>query len=107
VFLDRRGRPWTKQTIKDSLSSAKKRAGLAAVPYRFHDARHAYGTQLAEANLELPVIAALLGHKDLKSSQRYLHPRLHVAVAQARAKLEPEPAAPAAVADGDPSRRAP
>jgi len=88
VFLDRRGRPWTKQTIKDQWAAAKRRAGLSSVAFRFHDLRHAHGTAMAEANLELPVIAAMLGHKDLKSSQRYLHPRAEVLVERARAALE-------------------
>jgi len=93
VFLDRRGHPWTKQTIKDQWAAAKRRAGLSAVAFRFHDLRHAHGTAMAEANLELPVIAAMLGHKDLKSSQRYLHPRSEVLVERARAALEARPVA--------------
>lgn len=100
VFLDRRGRPWTKQTIKDNWAAAKRRAGLAGVAFRFHDLRHAHGTAMAEANLELPVIAAMLGHRDLKSSQRYLHPRAEVLVERARAALEAKPLVIAGPVDG-------
>lgn len=38
-----------------------------------HDTRHSYGTRLADAGLNLHDRMALMGHKDLRSGQRYTH----------------------------------
>lgn len=46
--------------------------GLRPTP---HDLRHTYGTRLAEDGVPPHEIMALMGHADLKSVQRYLHPR--------------------------------
>ncbi len=41
--------------------------------YRVHDIRHSFGSALAHQGVPLPVIAAVLRHKDLKSTSGYLH----------------------------------
>lgn len=38
-----------------------------------HDCRHGYGSKLADAGLELHDRMALMGHSDVRSSQRYTH----------------------------------
>lgn len=38
-----------------------------------HDMRHTYGTRMADAGLELHDRMALMGHKDVRSGQRYTH----------------------------------
>lgn len=38
-----------------------------------HDCRHTYGTRLADAGLPLHDRMALMGHKDVRSGQRYTH----------------------------------
>jgi len=38
-----------------------------------HDCRHTYGTRLADAGLEQHDRMALMGHKDVRSAQRYTH----------------------------------
>lgn len=46
-------------------------AGLAGV--RLHDLRHTYASFGAAGGLSLPLIAAILGHKDVKTTQQYAH----------------------------------
>jgi site-specific recombinase XerD len=38
-----------------------------------HDLRHSFASAGAAGGLSLPVIGALLGHKDPKTTQRYAH----------------------------------
>jgi integrase len=46
-------------------------AGLPNV--RLHDLRHTFASFGAAGGLSLPLIAALLGHKDVKTTQQYAH----------------------------------
>lgn len=49
----------------------RKEAGLEDV--RLHDLRHSFASFGISAGLSLPVIGALLGHKDVTTTQRYAH----------------------------------
>lgn len=40
---------------------------------RLHDLRHNYASVLANSGYDLPVIGALLGHRDVKTTSRYAH----------------------------------
>ncbi|MBA3067439.1 MAG: site-specific integrase [Hyphomonas sp.] len=40
---------------------------------RLHDLRHSFASFGISAGLSLPVIGALLGHKDVSTTQRYAH----------------------------------
>ncbi|MEV4846099.1 site-specific integrase [Micromonospora matsumotoense] len=66
-------------------------AGLADPQPTPHDLRHGYGTRLANEGVPVHEIMALMGHEDLRSSQRYLHAgedrfaRARAAIARARA----------------------
>lgn len=46
-------------------------AGLAAV--RLHDLRHTYASFAVAGGLSLPMIGAILGHRDVKTTQQYAH----------------------------------
>ncbi len=46
-------------------------AGLTDV--RLHDLRHSVASIAASGGASLPLIGALLGHRDVKSTQRYAH----------------------------------
>ena len=64
------------------LTAASRRAGLDP-PIRPHQLRHACGSNLADAGGGIDVVADLLGHASVSSSQVYMHPdpaRLRAAV---------------------------
>jgi site-specific recombinase XerD len=64
--------------------------GLADPQPTPHDVRHTYGTRLADAGLEQHDRMALMGHRDVRSAQRYVHSgdtrfdRARAALARAR-----------------------
>jgi integrase len=49
----------------------RKKAGLANV--RLHDLRHTFASVAAASGLSLPIIGALLGHKQTQTTARYAH----------------------------------
>jgi integrase len=53
------------------LEGIRRRANLHNV--RLHDLRHSFASAGAAGGLSLPLIGALLGHKDTKTTQRYAH----------------------------------
>ena len=56
---------------KNSFRTACDTAGLT--DFRFHDLRHSAGTRLAEAGVNIVVIAEILGHGSLTMTKRYTH----------------------------------
>jgi integrase len=48
-------------------------AGLARQGLSFYSLRHTFASDLATAGVPLTKIAALMGHTDLRSTQRYAH----------------------------------
>ncbi len=60
-----------------SFNRAVKRAGLDNLPgagkLRIHDLRHLCGTFLVMNGVDLETIRSVLGHRDLSTTQRYLH----------------------------------
>jgi integrase/recombinase XerD len=76
------GAPMRPGAIGDLLAAASRRAGLAAAVSP-HQLRHAFGSNAADAGCGIDVVADLLGHASVSSSQVYLHPdpaRLRAAV---------------------------
>jgi len=67
------GAPVRPDAINELLRACSARAGLevAVAP---HQLRHAFGSNVADAGGALDVIADLLGHRSVASSQVYLHP---------------------------------
>ena len=60
-----------------SFDRAVRRAGLDKLPgagkLRIHDLRHLCGTFLVMNGVDLETIRSVLGHRDLSTTQRYLH----------------------------------
>jgi integrase/recombinase XerD len=76
------GAPMRPGAIGGLLAAASRRAGLATAVTP-HQLRHAFGSSAADAGCGIDVIADLLGHASVTSSQVYLHPdpgRLRAAV---------------------------
>lgn len=57
--------------IKNAFKTALTEAGIVGL--RFHDLRHTAGTRMADANVPIAVIADILGHKDIRTTMRYVH----------------------------------
>jgi integrase len=57
--------------LKRPWASLSKHAGIEGV--RLHDLRHTFASVGAGSDLGLPIIGALLGHADAKTTQRYAH----------------------------------
>jgi integrase/recombinase XerD len=94
LFRRPTGAPMRLDAINDLLAAASRRAGIDP-PIRPHQLRHAFGSN-SDAGTGIDVIASLLGHSWVSSSQAYVHPdpaRLREAVDRV-----PSPLADAAVA---------
>jgi integrase/recombinase XerD len=82
LFRGKLGAPMRPDAIGELMAAASRRAGLD-VAVRPHQLRHAYGSNVADAGAGIDVVADLLGHAAVSSSQVYLHPnssRLRAAV---------------------------
>ncbi|HKE13294.1 MAG TPA: site-specific integrase, partial [Kofleriaceae bacterium] len=94
LVLTVNGHAITKRTAMDKRTRAAcKRAGVDAV--NFHQLRHTAGSHLAK-RVALPIVGAVLGHADPKTTQRYAHhdtaalakdPRLHLSFAPPAGEL--------------------
>jgi integrase len=63
------GRPYT--SIFSAWNAARKRAGLAEV--RIHDLRHSFASALVNQGRSLYEVQKILGHSQIKTTQRYAH----------------------------------
>jgi integrase/recombinase XerD len=67
------GAPMRLDAINELLAAASRRAGIDP-PVRPHQLRHAFGSNVADAGTGIDVVASLLGHSWVSSSQVYVHP---------------------------------
>jgi site-specific recombinase XerD len=68
LFREPLGAPMRPDAIGELLGAASRRAGLD-VPIRAHQLRHACGSNIADAGAGIDVVADLLGHASVSSSQ--------------------------------------
>lgn len=66
------GCPIARETVFKTCRKAAQRACISK-PVHPHSLRHAFATHLLDDGVSLPVIQALLGHTNLKTTARYLH----------------------------------
>jgi integrase/recombinase XerD len=82
LFREPLGAPMRPDAIGELMAAASRRAGFE-VPVRAHQLRHACASNIADAGAGIDVVADLLGHAGVSSSQVYVHPdpsRLRAAV---------------------------
>jgi integrase len=82
LFRGKLGAPMRPDAIGELMAAASRRAGLD-VAVRPHQLRHAFGSNVVDAGVGIDVVADLLGHAAVSSSQVYVHPdssRLRAAV---------------------------
>jgi len=58
--------------VKKEFSAARKKAGLPDL--HFHDLRHCAGTYMATAGVPLTTVQQILGHRDIRTTTRYINP---------------------------------
>ena len=73
VFLHSDGNPYRREdSLNQIYRTALRRAGIKGL--RFHDLRHTAGTRLGELGVPVQVIKEILGHADIRTTLRYVHP---------------------------------
>jgi integrase len=71
VFCREGGKPLPTTGLADNLKRQLKAAGLP--PLRVHDLRHTYACVLESLGIPITAIRYLLGHSDVRTTERYLH----------------------------------
>jgi integrase len=71
VFPSEAGTKILRRNLMRAFYLARDRAKIDN--FTFHDLRHTFATRLAQAGIDLYMISKLLGHKDIKMTQRYSH----------------------------------
>ncbi len=68
--------PWADRWTARPCAAAASARDLADMrPLRWHDLRHTFGSTPAAGGIDLVTIKAVMGHSDLKTTERCLHAR--------------------------------
>lgn len=72
VFLNSKGRPWTRSMADRTLSRIREKAGLPD-DVKLHGARHTFATRALMNGVQVASLAEILGHAKFTTTQRYVH----------------------------------
>ena len=77
LIFPSRSNPENPRDIHKAFDSAVVKAGLDKLPgigkLRIHDLRHCCGSALIMAGVDLETVRKILGHRDISTTQKYLH----------------------------------
>ena len=68
------GEPYTTRSAQKIFADAKDKAGILKTT-SFHSLRHSFATHLLEKGVDVVFIKDILGHFDIRTTERYLHVR--------------------------------
>jgi integrase/recombinase XerD len=74
-----KGEPYTIRSAQQIFTDAKIKAGIIKT-VSFHNLRHSFATHLLEKGVDVIFIKEILGHFDIKTTERYLHVRRNVLI---------------------------
>ena len=72
LFVNKRGRPLSRQNVWDIIKLAASRAGIEHTVSP-HTLRHSYATHLLERGASVRIVQELLGHSSVNTTQIYTH----------------------------------
>jgi integrase len=71
IFLNpATGKPW--QDLRKAYKRAKDKAGITR-PFRLHDLRHSFASNILMTGYDLKTVQELLGHRNINTTLRYAH----------------------------------
>jgi len=71
AYIAKNPKPFHRSRIQNVFKVVKKRLGLEA--FHFHDLRHSAASAMVQNKVDVYWVAAVLGHKDMRSTKRYAH----------------------------------
>jgi integrase/recombinase XerD len=74
-----KGTPYTIRSAQQIFSDCKYKAGIIK-SLSFHSLRHSFATHVLEKGVDIRFIKEILGHFDIKTTERYLHIRRDVII---------------------------
>lgn len=72
VFLNSRGRPWTRNSLALRIMRLRERCGLPQ-DAKLYGVRHRFGTQAILKGCDLKTLAELMGHTTTRMTEYYVH----------------------------------